>query len=621
MSQKEWKLHGAVKDINNTHDDIEAIYVVAEPEEVSTYLNLIELFKNIQYELDASWSILGEVYAIHPTLKSLGLSGLAIRRLRSNLDNLEEFSKTVPYVASRISLSTANAELTNLLVEPLYGNKPEVGVRELLQNAVDACRELEDYLKQNLNVKPSVTAQKANVKVDLYIDPSGNRWLEITDCGIGMTVETVKNYFLTIGASFRASNVWKKQHISEEGKSRILRSGRFGIGVLAAFLIGDKVNVVTRHVSQPVDRAVSFSFQVSDAAIELRYVKAKVGTSIKIQITEEDKWQRLIKKDDKDEDFYSRYTKIWQWYYLDHPSVDITIEGDKVASPELYPAEDAALPITWRRLKHPDYKAIHWSIEEDTNYYRLHKEPLVCNGIYISNDYSGERRARLELIDKSAIFSLNTPRISVFDSEGNLPVNLQRTEIHEVPFQKELKEAIVCDMIAYLLVHSPKNSEHDLPAPYPLVERRTEGFPVPWLLYSGDGVILADRWLMSSLGFKYLFSLTAKEPNFRREVITRSLPNTLFAYPELIYGSFKNWLEQSLERKHRYNVQEETEYFTGARIYIPEQKYKDFQTPQKYRKELRDQYKGVESINGWVELNSGEVRPRSLNIEVFNLEC
>lgn len=159
LSQREWKIHRAVKDINNTHDDIEAIYVLAEPSDVQTYLRLVELFKSIQNELDASWSVLGEVYAIHQKLASLGLSGIAIRRLRSNLDKAEEFSSTVPYVAEHISLRTANAELMNLLVEPLYGDIPEIGVRELLQNAVDACRELEDYRKQNQHVKPDLVVQ------------------------------------------------------------------------------------------------------------------------------------------------------------------------------------------------------------------------------------------------------------------------------------------------------------------------------------------------------------------------------------------------------------------------------------------------------------------------------
>ena len=93
ISLGEWQAHDAVKDVNNTHDDIEAIYIHAEPEDVKTFLKLKNLFSSIQHELDTSWAVLGEIYAIHPKLNTLGLNGLTIRRVRSNLDRVQEFGE------------------------------------------------------------------------------------------------------------------------------------------------------------------------------------------------------------------------------------------------------------------------------------------------------------------------------------------------------------------------------------------------------------------------------------------------------------------------------------------------------------------------------------------------
>jgi hypothetical protein len=48
-------------------------------------------------------------------------------------------------IPEKIAFEAANADLLKLLVAPLYGNDPSIGVRELIQNAIDAVREYEDY--------------------------------------------------------------------------------------------------------------------------------------------------------------------------------------------------------------------------------------------------------------------------------------------------------------------------------------------------------------------------------------------------------------------------------------------------------------------------------------------
>jgi molecular chaperone HtpG len=129
ISQGEWKAHEAVRDIRSTHEDPEAMYVDAAPNDVRIYLKLKDLLASIQSELDNSWATLGEVYGRYAGLNELGLK---LRRLRSNLDDVEAFAKTVPYVPCKAAFDAADADLLTLMVSPLYGNRPGIGIRELI---------------------------------------------------------------------------------------------------------------------------------------------------------------------------------------------------------------------------------------------------------------------------------------------------------------------------------------------------------------------------------------------------------------------------------------------------------------------------------------------------------
>jgi molecular chaperone HtpG len=101
--------------------------------------------RGIQQELDQSWAVLGEVYGRYGCLRDFGLT---IRRIRSNLDDEQGFATSVDYVPELMRLMVSKGELLALLLEPLYGQRPEVGIRELVQNAVDAVREPIDDLNQ-----------------------------------------------------------------------------------------------------------------------------------------------------------------------------------------------------------------------------------------------------------------------------------------------------------------------------------------------------------------------------------------------------------------------------------------------------------------------------------------
>lgn len=129
--------------------------------------------------------------------------------------------------------------LVDLLSRNLYSS-PRVYVRELLQNAVDAvtARRLEE---------PTAPARVS------FRTPTttGDGTLQVHDTGVGLTESQVHDFLATIGGSSKRD---------EFGFSRSEFLGQFGIGLLSCFMIGDAVEVVTRHFkSEQSVRWIGFS--------------------------------------------------------------------------------------------------------------------------------------------------------------------------------------------------------------------------------------------------------------------------------------------------------------------------------------------------------------------------
>ncbi|MGV8837381.1 HD domain-containing protein [Cellvibrio sp.] len=432
ISKGEWKKHHSIVEINQAHEDPEAIYVDAEPKDALSYVELKKLFSDIQLELDLSWSVLGEVYGRYDHLKELGIT---IRRIKSSLDYIEEFvaEKKPNYIPKVLSFRTADSEMMELLIKPLYGDKPEVGIRELVQNAVDACAELRDLqVKQgrqpddNLDYDVCVTLHDLN--------ENGGR-LVIEDRGIGMTLDVVENYFLNIGASFRNSDRWKKEH-ETDGHSKVYRTGRFGIGLLAAYLLGDKLRVETRHVSQNEDQALTFECVKGSKKIIVAHTNFHVGTRITIDISEKVK-QILIEKDNH-----------WDWFSLEKPKVirkivEKNCERTLEQSRRVPSSESNIINTEWHRTIDERYDDITWTYNHVMSSRPNYRESasLICNGIIITEHLSLDSFGISEIL---RFIHADTPTINVFDQDGRLPINLERSDIigRNLPFKLNMAKDI-----------------------------------------------------------------------------------------------------------------------------------------------------------------------------------
>lgn len=117
---------------------------------------------------------------------------------------------------------------------------------------------------------------------------NGTWFLRVRDRGIGMRSDTIQNYFLCAGASFRRSTEWAKEFLDDKGQPRIARAGRFGIGVFAVFLLGPSFQLETRHAS--ADKSMGYMIEASanSQLIEIQRVEGlSIGTTIEVEISNE----------------------------------------------------------------------------------------------------------------------------------------------------------------------------------------------------------------------------------------------------------------------------------------------------------------------------------------------
>lgn len=420
VSKTEHYAHLAIENVDfKYHDDPERIFVTAFPTESKMFLKLKKLLKDIQYEFDVSWAVLGELYGYS---KEKDKPKIKYRRITSNLDT-KLFAKQQSYVADSFLFKT-NDDIIKLLVAPLYGDDITFGVRELLQNAIDACKE-RDFINRQEKVKnyiPSVT-------ITVNKEDNGVTYFEINDNGLGMDIDIIKNYFLSAGASYRKSIEWRKDFLNEDGTTKVRRSGRFGVGILSAFLIGKEISIQTKKSNSKEGYKFKANLNTEQINI-LKDFSLPEGTSIKIKI-DEDKIREFEKE---------KY--LWtKWYTLDAPIVKYYLYGKEiVAYKKLDPDNSDLLPVEWNSIDSNGYNKILWSYSNEfTN------AKITCNGIIIQNNN------RSNLLSDGLISQ--SPQISVFDNNAILPLTLDRNSIAgQVSFRNELLEDIYKDLIAYLLL-------------------------------------------------------------------------------------------------------------------------------------------------------------------------
>jgi molecular chaperone HtpG len=133
------------------------------------------------------------------------------------------------------------SQLLKLLVNSLYSN-PEVFVRELISNASDAL----DKLRFESLSRPELMAPDTTLVVRIAADPQ-HQTLTFWDNGVGMTAQELEDNLGTLARSGTRQFVEALEAAQREKASdRPQLIGQFGVGFYSAFLVADRVEVISR---------------------------------------------------------------------------------------------------------------------------------------------------------------------------------------------------------------------------------------------------------------------------------------------------------------------------------------------------------------------------------------
>jgi hypothetical protein len=180
---------------------------------------------------------------------------LAVRRVKGAGDPLE-MARHVSVqgwrpIDTRLKISDISKIVETFGGAKLYGTRPTVALRELLQNAMDAIE-----ARRQLQGR---SAAWGRIVVELR-DSTDGIWLSVEDNGIGMSEFVLTGVLLDFGSS-----LWKSPRLAEELPGLPSRGmnaiGRFGIGFFSVFMLSDWVRVVTRRYDQAAADALILEFK------------------------------------------------------------------------------------------------------------------------------------------------------------------------------------------------------------------------------------------------------------------------------------------------------------------------------------------------------------------------
>ena len=185
---------------------------------------------------------------------------------------------------------TETKKLLDLMINSIYTHK-EIFLRELISNASDAI-DKRHYL--------SLTdeAYRLSEEYEIFLDvDKENRIITISDNGIGMTYDEVINNLGTIAKSGSKDFIEKLNEDSNKGEVDII--GQFGVGFYSAFMVCDKVEVLTKNPTS--DKAYLFTSDGNEEYHIEETTKSTAGTEI-----------RLYLRDNNEEEDYDKYLEYYE---------------------------------------------------------------------------------------------------------------------------------------------------------------------------------------------------------------------------------------------------------------------------------------------------------------------
>jgi molecular chaperone HtpG len=172
------------------------------------------------------------------------------------------------------------SQLLQLMIHSLYSHK-EIFLRELISNASDA----NDRLRFEAIANPALLADDTALSVWVEGDP-GARTLTVRDNGIGMNREEAIANLGTIARSGTAE-FFKSLSGDQQKDSQLI--GQFGVGFYSAFIVAERVEVLTRKAGTPAAEGVHWESS-ADGQFTVETVDLpQRGTTIILHLKDETK--------------------------------------------------------------------------------------------------------------------------------------------------------------------------------------------------------------------------------------------------------------------------------------------------------------------------------------------
>ena len=176
-------------------------------------------------------------------------------------------------ILEKKQFKSESKRMLDLMIHSIYTNR-DIFLRELISNSSDAI----DKIYYKALTDKSISFNKDNYFINIHIDKE-NRILKIEDTGIGMTEDDLENNLGVIAQS--GSLKFKKENELDDEHGII---GQFGVGFYSAFLVADKVTVISRALNS--GEAYKWESEGADGYTIEKTNKETVGTEIILKVKE-----------------------------------------------------------------------------------------------------------------------------------------------------------------------------------------------------------------------------------------------------------------------------------------------------------------------------------------------
>jgi molecular chaperone HtpG len=351
-------------------------------------------------------------------------------------------------------------DLLKLMIHSLYSHR-EIFLRELISNASDA----NDRLRFAAIADPTLLGEDPDLDIRVDADPKAGT-ITIRDNGIGMTREDA---IANLGTIARSGTAEFFRSLSGDQQKDSALIGQFGVGFYSAFIVADRVEVISHKAGTPPESAVHWESSADGDFTVETITRSERGTTVTLH----------LKADAKEfADPYRVRSLIRR--YSDHIGFPVRMrkEGEASLEYELVNEAKALWTVPRTEIKDEEYKQFYQHIAHD------YTDPLSWS----HNKVEGKReytsllyipgRAPFDLWQRDAArgLKLYVRRVFIMDDaeqflpqylrfvkgvvdSSDLPLNVSRELLQQDPEVDSIRSGLtkrVLDMLAKLMKDEPE---------------------------------------------------------------------------------------------------------------------------------------------------------------------